>query len=306
MMLGKVGPTQLMVCSIMCVCAYGLNYWVTMYILGAWDHTGGSCIIHIFGSSFAIGCTMLASPKGASQNPDNAPRYNADVLCIIGVILNWMTFPSFNCYFAPAAAQDAVVVNTYLALFSSAVASMVFSSLYSGQFKLDPADIQRSSIAGGVAVSSVANLFILPWEAMLLGFIGGGGCSTCHHYLRRWLERRLMITDTVGVVSLHFVPGIVAWAAGLVKVAPLGPAQRSSQAGLNAAASQTNTLPYSLEYSQVFMHSEGNGDTIFWQVRALSSLPLGAPRGACSLLAHEVETRLQQKHQRFAGYCSSC
>ena len=30
MMLGKVGPTQLMVCSIMCVLSYGLNFWLTM------------------------------------------------------------------------------------------------------------------------------------------------------------------------------------------------------------------------------------------------------------------------------------
>ena len=44
------------------------------YVLGAWDHTGGSCIIHAFGASFAVGCTIFASPKGASQNPDNAPR----------------------------------------------------------------------------------------------------------------------------------------------------------------------------------------------------------------------------------------
>ena len=33
---------------------------------------------------------------------------------------------------------QAVVINTYLSLFSSCVVSMIFSSLYSGQFKLDP------------------------------------------------------------------------------------------------------------------------------------------------------------------------
>jgi hypothetical protein len=108
----QVGPTQLMLCAIMCVTFYGLNYWICIYILGAWDHVGGSCVIHIFGAFFGMGCTLLASQKGSAENPDNAPRYNADVLCIVGVILNWMTFPSFNAYFAPAAAQEAVVVNT--------------------------------------------------------------------------------------------------------------------------------------------------------------------------------------------------
>jgi ammonium transporter Rh len=130
---------------------------------------GGSVIIHTFGAFFGLGCTMVASPSGAAENPDNSPRYNADVLCMVGVILNWMTFPSFNAYFAPVKAQQAVVVNTYLSQFSSCVAAMVFSSLLSGQFKLDPSDVQRSSIAGGVAISSVSSLFCQPWEAMLIG-----------------------------------------------------------------------------------------------------------------------------------------
>jgi hypothetical protein len=44
-------------------------------------------------------------------------RYNSDVMAMIGTILNWMTFPSFNAYFAPAHSQQGVVVNTYLSLF---------------------------------------------------------------------------------------------------------------------------------------------------------------------------------------------
>ena len=126
MLLGKVGPSQLMLCAIMCVFAYGLNYWIVIYILGAWDHVGGCCVIHTFGAFFGMGCTLFASGKGSAQNPDNAPRYNADVLCMVGVILNWMTFPSFNAYFAPAAAQQAVVVNTYLSQFASCVAAWCF------------------------------------------------------------------------------------------------------------------------------------------------------------------------------------
>jgi ammonia channel protein AmtB len=81
---------------------------------------------------------------------------------------------------------------------------MIFSSLYSGQFKLDPADVQRSSIAGGVAISSVVSIFALPWMAMVIGFVGGAACSTSHHYLRRFLEKKLLITDTVGQIPLPY------------------------------------------------------------------------------------------------------
>jgi hypothetical protein len=49
---------------------------------------------------------------------------------------------------------------------------MVFSSLYSGQFKLDPADIQRTAIAGGVSMSSLVSIFATPWQ------VGPVLCST--------------------------------------------------------------------------------------------------------------------------------
>lgn len=59
------------------------------------------------------------------------------------------------------------------------------------------ADVQRSSLAGGVAISSVVSIFARPFTAMVIGFIGGAVCSTAHHFLRRLLEKKLSITDTV-------------------------------------------------------------------------------------------------------------
>ena len=101
-LLGKVSLAQLSAVSMICVTAYGVNFWLNLSVMGAYDNLGGSCVIHLFGACFGIGCTLLATLKGSAENPDNAPRYNADVMAIIGTILNWMTFPSFNAYFAPA------------------------------------------------------------------------------------------------------------------------------------------------------------------------------------------------------------
>ena len=312
MLLGKVGPSQLMLSSLMCVTSYGINFWVNMYIFGAWDHAGGCCMIHIFGAFFGAGCTLLASGKGAAQNPDNAPRYNADVLCTVGVILNWMTFPSFNAYYVPARAQQAVVVNTYLSQFASCVAAMVFSSLYSGQFKLDPADVQRSSIAGGVAISSVVSLFAKPYQAMCIGvsrvfpssmssnrpaifpallaqvgsgtkltclyatcasvcsgFAGGAACSTSHHFLRRFLEKHLSITDTVGAISLHAVPSLIAWGTGVYAVSGLSEAEMGKWQGLAYGPQQTRTMPYDLEYGLIFQHNLSGSKTALQQAMML-------------------------------------
>lgn len=223
---------------------------------------------------------MFASQKGSAYNPDNQPRYNADVMAMIGTILNWMTFPSFNAYFAPAPSQQGVVVNTYLSLFSSSVWVMVFSSLYSGQFKLDPADVQRSSLAGGVAISSVAAIFAKPQEALIIGAVGGFVCSTAHHFLRPFMERKLGITDTVGAVSLHALPGLVAWLSGIFMVMPIGQAYRGEWSGLSFLTSQTKTMPYSAEYSTTFMHSEGSGDTAMFQaIMAPVTVCIGAGTG---------------------------
>jgi len=266
MLLGKVSLSQLSTVSFICVLAYGVNFWICTYILGAYDNVGGSCIIHLFGACFGIGCTLKASLKGSAENPDNAARYNADVMAIIGTILNWMTFPTFNAYYAPAAVQQAVVINTYLSLFSSCVASMIFSSLYSGQFKLDPADIQRSSLAGGVAISSVASLFARPPTAMIIGLLGGFVCSTAHHFLRRLLEKKLAVTDTVGAISLHALPGLLAWVCGIIAVWPLNEEYNGRWSSVSAGSVQTRTLPFGAEMDLIFLHSQGNGDTALYQV----------------------------------------
>ncbi|EKX32066.1 hypothetical protein GUITHDRAFT_121766 [Guillardia theta CCMP2712] len=264
-LLGKVSLAQLSAVSMICVTAYGVNFWLNLYVMGAYDNLGGSCVIHLFGACFGIGCTLLATLKGSAENPDNAPRYNADVMAIIGTILNWMTFPSFNAYFAPAAAQQAVVVNTYLSLFSSCVASMIFSSMYSRQLKLDPADVQRSSLAGGVSISSVVSLFAKPQHALIIGVIGGFVCSTSHHFLRRILERKTGITDTVGVISLHAFPGLIAWIAGIIAVWGLDSRYKGPWSGIQYSSTQTKTLPYWLEMDLTFQHHVGNKDTALYQ-----------------------------------------
>jgi len=264
-LLGKVSPAQMSIMSILCVTAYGVNNWVCIYMLGCYDNIGGCCIIHLFGACFGTGATVFASQKGSANNPDNQPRYNADVMAMIGTILNWMTFPSFNAYFAPAVSQQGVVVNTYLSLFSSSVWVMFFSSLYSGQFKLDPADVQRSSLAGGVAIASCASIFARPHEALIIGAFGGFVCSTAHRFVRPFFERKLMVTDTVGAISLHALPGLVAWLAGIIYVYPLGQDYRGKWSGQSFITTQTLTLPYGGEYSTTFMHSEGDGDTAIYQ-----------------------------------------
>ena len=51
------------------------------------------------------------------------------------------------------------------------------------------------------------SLFARPEHALIIGIAGGFVCSTSHHFLRRSLEKKLGVTDTVGAISLHAFPG---------------------------------------------------------------------------------------------------
>jgi hypothetical protein len=52
------------------VLSYAFNYWVCIYVIGAFDGTGGSTITHTFGAFFGAACTAVATPKGADADPD--------------------------------------------------------------------------------------------------------------------------------------------------------------------------------------------------------------------------------------------
>ena len=67
---------------------------------------------------------------------------------------------------------------------------MVFSALFHPKFNLTIADAQRSAIAGGVAMSSNANLFCEPWLALVIGTLGGMACCFGIHKARGFFEKR--------------------------------------------------------------------------------------------------------------------
>jgi hypothetical protein len=61
-------------------------------------------------------------------------------------------------------------VNTLLALISGAVFAYVFYGL-ANHDRFLMFDIARSTIAGGVAISSIANMLVSPHVAMIIGVV---------------------------------------------------------------------------------------------------------------------------------------
>jgi len=275
-LVGKMAPVQNIVLVFMNVFAYAFNYWVCIYVIGAFDGTGGSTITHTFGAFFGAACTAVATPKGADKDPDCQGRYQSDIFSMFGSLMIWAYYPSYNSFYAPSNAQQAVAINTYLALLGSSVSGLLASAIFTGHIKLTIFDAQRSSIAGGVAIGSVANLIAEPWEAILIGAVGGIVCSWAGHYMRAFCVGRLQVHDTVGVMSMHGWPGLIGWIAGVIKLAPL------NQDFLTGDRQSAN-LEYKLPWENVLQHQAGNGDAAIAQLKiAPMTIAIALITGLCA------------------------
>eukprot|EP00960_Hanusia_phi_P037526 753000-Hanusia_phi.AAC.8 len=150
--------------AFMNVLFYAFNYWVCIYLIGAFDGTGGAVTTHVFGAFFGAACAAVATPEGAESDPDSQGRYQSEILSLFGSLMMWAYYPSYNSFYAPSTTQQTVAVNTYLALLGSSIAGLSASAIFNGNLKLTVFDAQRSCIAGGVAMGSVANLLATPWQ----------------------------------------------------------------------------------------------------------------------------------------------
>lgn len=94
-------------------------------------------------------------------------------ILIIGTIFLWLFWPSFNSGLAEGDAQHRAVMNTYYSLAACCVTSFAVSALVSKEHKFDMVHIQNSTLAGGVAIGTAADMMIQPWGALVVGMIAG-------------------------------------------------------------------------------------------------------------------------------------
>ncbi|CAB3246988.1 unnamed protein product [Arctia plantaginis] len=209
--LGIASGAQLLFIALVEIAVGCLNLYIIGDIFKASD-VGGSIGIHTFGAYFGLGVsTALRIKKGEVPEASrlDGPNYNSDITAMIGSIFLWIYWPSFNSALtvSPAEYQRAII-NTYLSLAGATVTAFVVSSMVNHQKgKFDMVHIQNSTLAGGVAIGAVCNMFITPGIAIAIG-IGAGILSVCgYRFLTPALEK-IGIQDTCGVNNLHGMPGI--------------------------------------------------------------------------------------------------
>ena len=79
--------------------------------------------------------------------------------------------------------------------------------------------IQNATLAGGVAIGTVADMNIKPFGAMIIGSFAGVISSIGFQYLTPLLKKRLRLHDTCGVNNLHGIPGLISGICGIIVAA---------------------------------------------------------------------------------------
>jgi Amt family ammonium transporter len=185
-----------------------------------WGHgfvdATGSAVVHLTGGVIALVGTWFLGPRLGKFNrdgtpnpipPHNVPMSSAGALVLT---LGWLGFSAARFWQVPGTRIEVMLVNTLL----SASLGAVGATLWMWRFrstKPDPTISANGLLAGLVAISASAPT-VTPTASCLIGALAGILAVEAVFFM----ERRLLLDDPVGAISVHGVCG--AWgtvAAGL-------------------------------------------------------------------------------------------
>jgi ammonium transporter Rh len=146
-------------------------------------------VIHTFGAFFGLAVAFFYQPKAAIKDEHGLGKSNylSDLVSMLGTMFLFCFWPSFNGALGDGAAMHRAIINTYLAITSSVIGAMLAARLSHGG-KLNMEIILNASLAGGVAVGSAADIIVMPFGAMLAGFVSGIASSLGFAYLSGYLR----------------------------------------------------------------------------------------------------------------------
>lgn len=113
-------------------------------------------------------------------------NYLSDLVSMIGTLFLFCYWPSFNGALGHGAGMQRAIINTYLSISCSVIAAIIVAKL-THEGKLEMEIILNASLAGGVAIGSSADIIVLPFGAMICGFISGCVSSFGFAYLSKFL-----------------------------------------------------------------------------------------------------------------------
>jgi len=211
--LGKIGPLQLLVFSFIEIVLYNLNEMVGTKYLHVSD-AGGSIFLHAFACYYGLAaCAVLYNPDQETSK-NLSVSHTTDLFAVGGTLMLWCIWPSFNSGLLFGEVLDdqqhRAILNTFLSLVGSCLATFGTSSFLSLKGKFNITHIQNATLAGGVAIGSCCNLMVHPGGALIIGTIAGCVCTCGMHVGSPFLTRVLKVHDVSSVHNLHGLPAILA------------------------------------------------------------------------------------------------
>lgn len=215
--LGKLTPVQMLVMAMMQVPIFVGNEYLGLEVFLAKD-VGGSIFLHIFGAYFGLFVSMVTFNRNVAGHRSDSTIYHSEIFSMIGTLFLWMFWPSFNSAIVLQDNRMRAVINTYIGLCSCTVVAFLLSATVTEDRKFLMMHIQNSTIAGGVAVGSVADMQLQPWGAMLIGIVAAIVSVIGYRFLTPALEK-IRFHDTCGVNNLHGMPGLISGIASAIACA---------------------------------------------------------------------------------------
>ncbi|CAF2719745.1 unnamed protein product [Rotaria sp. Silwood2] len=211
--LGKTNPAQLVILALIEVVIQVWNEYIGITIFCVYD-AGESIYVHVFGAYFGLAASYALQHRREVQSEKESSSYASDIFSMIGTLFLFCFWPSFNAGTAFGDGRLRAIVNTYISISASVVLTFCISALV-GKGKEEIIHIQNATLAGGVAVGTVADKNIGLFGAMLIGSIAGTVSTLGYKYLLEFLKK-IRIHDTCGVHNLHGMPGVIAGLSGIV------------------------------------------------------------------------------------------
>lgn len=203
---GKTSISQLITMATFEVIFQCFNEYIGTYYLMAHD-AGNAIFTHVFGVFFGMSASLIITYEKIESKKEKS-SYNSNLLALLGTLVLCICWPQFNAATAQNEGQAIAIINTLFALSASCVSTFIFSSLIS-KSKLNMVHIRNATLAGGVAIASIADLPIQPYFALIIGLFAGAISTICYEYLTPAL-RKIYLNDTCGVTSLFGIPGIIS------------------------------------------------------------------------------------------------
>ncbi|XP_039182880.1 ammonium transporter Rh type A-like [Crotalus tigris] len=217
--LGRTSPIQLLLMGFFEVPLYVACEWLIISYFQAVD-IGGTVTVHVFSCYFGLGASLALYRSGLqTRHPKDTPSYISDLLSLVGAIFLWVFWPSFvSVLVHPGDAQHRAVLHTWITLSASVLTTFAISSLLEKKGKISMGHLQNATLAGGVAIGTVADMAIGPGGAFLLGILSSLVCILGFKYMTPFLANKVHLQDQCGIHNLHGLPGILGALAGIVAI----------------------------------------------------------------------------------------